>query len=78
MASQLPDIVSNVGGNVAIIEHNVNGMLFSCNSHDSFSKCVDSILYDKKKGVCLGQQALLTVKKNYSFDNMLNQYRQFY
>lgn len=78
MSTQLPVIVSDVGGNKDLIDHGKTGYLFECNNQQSFKKYLDKIISNQTLAKEMGKKAREKVKEKYSFDVMLNRYRNFY
>lgn len=78
MSTQLPVIVSDVGGNKDLIDHGKTGYLFECNNQQSFKKYLDKIISNQTLAKEMGKKAREKVKEKYSFDVMLNRYRDFY
>ncbi|MHA1335558.1 MAG: glycosyltransferase [Promethearchaeota archaeon] len=74
MASGLPIIATNVGGNSELVKDGINGYLIEPNnSHILANKIMDLINdYDKLKK--FGRASLYFVKKNYSLDRMVERY----
>ena len=78
MSTQLPVIVSDVGGNKDLIDHGKTGYLFECNNQQAFKKYLDKIISNQTLAKEMGKKAREKVKKKYSFNVMLNRYRDLY
>lgn len=77
MASALPVVVSNVGGNKRIVKHLKNGILFDVNDLDSLSEYILKLFQDKQLMETLGKEALKT-SKSYSVESMVAGYESLY
>ena len=78
MLAELPIIVSAVGGNLEIIEHRKNGLLFEPKCINSL---VDSLMYiidDIDSARKMGKLAKKKVIEGYLFDRMINDYINMY
>jgi len=64
MSMALCPIVSDNSGQKDIIEHNVNGLLFSTGDKDSFQKQVEFCIHQPELSASLGLQACETIKDN--------------
>ena len=74
MSAGKPVIASRVGGNINLIEHEKNGLLFCSGDADAFCECVlriasDSCLYQE-----LSEGALDTYKKRFTEEKMTQRY----
>lgn len=78
MATQLPVIVSNVGGNNSIVSHKENGLLFEFNNEIEFSRCINKVIKEKAFSLILGKKARETVLERFSLDLMINNYCRLY
>lgn len=65
MACGLPCVVSNIRGNVDLIEHGVNGFLCSANASEEFPKAIDLLAEDKELRNSMGE---FNSKKIQEFD----------
>jgi len=78
MATELPVIVSNVGGNKDIIQHESNGFLFECNNQENFEECLNNVQKNQGKAHEMGQRARETVLAKFSFLKVINTYCELY
>ena len=78
MSTQLPVIVSDVGGNKNIITHGKTGYLFECNNQDAFGECLSQITSNPTMAVNIGRQARCSVKRNFSFEKVIRKYCEIY
>jgi len=78
MATQLPVIVSNVGGNKDIIDHGETGFLFEVNNMNSFGKCINELLSDPVLRDNMGLRARALVEQKYGIESMLRSYCELY
>lgn len=66
MAIGIPVIASDVGGLKELINHGVNGFLFESNDMDSLVRAMDSICKSRALRVELGNNARMTIQKNFT------------
>ena len=78
MASGLPCIASNVGGNVEVIKHGENGLIFESGNSKQLAECVLRLLDDKELSQKFGGNARLTVLEGFSLDNTADCYIKLY
>lgn len=78
MSTQLPVIVSDVGGNRDIVKHKETGYLFECNNLDDFGECLKSILIDSNNAREMCLRARCSVEKQFSLRDMLTKYCKLY
>ena len=78
MSTQLPVIVSDVGGNKNIINHGKTGYLFECNNQDAFGECLSQIISNPTMAENIGRQARCSVKENFSFEKVIRKYCELY
>jgi len=73
MMCALPVVVSEIPGNVDVIEHNRNGLLFSAGEPIALVQCLDALLKQPELRGRLGKAARKTVEERYSLDNIAEQ-----
>lgn len=78
MSTQLPVIVSDVGGNKDIIKHGETGYLFECNNYEAFGECIRKVLLESSIAEEMGHKARETVIEKFSFEEMLKKYCNLY
>ena len=78
MSTQLPVIISDVGGNKDIVTHEVTGFLFECNNMIAFEECVKKILLNPDLGKQMGSRAQALIQQKYSLKSMLRNYCTYY
>ncbi len=78
MASGLPCIASNVVGNVEVIKHEENGLLFEFGNSKQLAEGILRLLDDKELSQRLGEKARLTVSEGFSLDNTADCYIKLY
>lgn len=78
MASGLPVVVSNVPGNVDVIENRKNGLLFEVDDADSLAMNLNSLLGQPDLRAQLGRLARRTVESHYSLDYVADRYIALY
>jgi glycosyltransferase involved in cell wall biosynthesis len=78
MSTQLPVIVSDVGGNKEVVYHGKTGFLFECNNQGAFGKCLNKIIFDPTGTEKMGRRARDYVKDNLSFETMIKKYCELY
>ena len=78
MACALPVVVSKIPGNIAVIEHNENGLFFNTGDPDSLAQSVYNLLNQPNLRERLGRAARRTVEEHYSLDQIADQYIALY
>lgn len=78
MSTQLPVIVSDVGGNKDIIVHGQTGYLFESNQKEAFEKCLKQIISDPILAEVIGRRARHSVKQNYNLETVMKEYCNLY
>jgi len=78
MSTQLPVVVSDVGGNKDIIDHGKTGYLFECNNQHALGECLNKIISNHAMGEEMAQMARNTVKEKFSFEAMISKYCDLY
>ncbi|MHC4944508.1 MAG: glycosyltransferase [Planctomycetota bacterium] len=78
MAASLPIVVTEVGGNPAIITHKVSGILVPSDDHESMAKAVLDLLRDDDLSSRLAEGARKRFEEEYTIGQMVKRYRQVY
>ena len=78
MASGLPVIASNVGGNKEIIVSGENGFLAEPLDVTGFSDILSELIQNEKLRQDVGKKAQENVINNYAYEQMLDKYEAFY
>jgi len=78
MASRVPVIASNVGGNREIIEHGKNGMLFKSDDLNELLNKIKYLIDNPLKRDNLSANARKRIEKNFSLNQMILQYENLY
>jgi len=78
MASQLPVVVSNVGGSGNLVDQLKNGYLFEANDTKGFSRDIRELLDNPKSATEKGCRARKDVLEKFSLISMLNSYCLLY
>jgi glycosyltransferase involved in cell wall biosynthesis len=71
-------IASRVGGSSDLIEHGRNGFLFPAGDAQALERCIDDALSGKFDLGALAHAARQTVVEKYSFESVLDRYRELY
>lgn len=78
MASGLPVIATKVGGIPEVIQDGKNGILVPSQDPASLANAICRVLDDSKYAKDLGQEARLTIEKNYSLKTITDAYTELY
>jgi len=78
MASGLPIIASDVGGNPEIVKDGENGYLFDVKSQDEFIKKTTQLIESPELREKYGQQSVLRVKEEFDLSNQIKVYKKIY
>ncbi|MBO1928606.1 glycosyltransferase [Providencia rettgeri] len=63
-ATGIPCIVSNIQGNNHLVQHNINGLLFSSNEEKDLTLCLNKLIDDYSLRYSLGNAGLANVRKD--------------
>lgn len=74
----LPCVVSDVGGNRELIEHNQNGYLFSTYESEDLRKNVQKLINNATLRKEMGERSVNLVDENFSIANMSDNYIECY
>lgn len=77
MSSGIAPVVSNVGGNIKIISHGDNGILFDVHDLESLKNHISDLYRDKQKRCRLAQCAKKSSEK-YNIGSMIQAYSELY
>lgn len=78
MASGLPAVVTNVGGNASIVDHGENGLVVQPKNVNQLSEAIIDLLKDEEKHKRFSQNAVRKIRDNYSLDKMVEAYTKLY
>ncbi|MGO5342472.1 MULTISPECIES: glycosyltransferase family 4 protein [Enterobacterales] len=71
-ATGIPCIVSNIQGNNHLVQHNINGLLFSSNEEKDLTLCLNKLIDDYSLRYSLGNAGLANVRKRFSIEDRVN------
>jgi glycosyltransferase involved in cell wall biosynthesis len=78
MATGLPCIASDVGGNTDLIVDEENGLLFETGSVEQLAGALLRLVRDQAKRRALGHRARETIEVGYSMDRVVKKYMELY
>ncbi|TXL15171.1 hypothetical protein BMR05_04810 [Methylococcaceae bacterium HT4] len=78
MATGLPVIATEVGGNPELVEQNQTGLLVPPESPESMVNALNVLIKDKQKRKQLGERSLQRVQDNFSIQVMVKNYTDVY
>lgn len=78
IASGLPVIASSVAGNIDVITHCQNGLLFNVRDYAELSTAIICILKDDRLSSRLSYAARQTAVEKYSFDKVIQRHQMLY
>ena len=78
MASSLPLVVTDVGGNSEAVKNNHNGFLIPLNCKKTMSLSLKKLIENKKMRDIMGQNSKKIINKKFTSDICLNKYKNFY
>lgn len=78
MSSGVAPIVTNVGGNPAIVSSQVDGILVEPRDPQGMADAIIELLRDDDKRKRFAEAAALKVRNHYSIENMVRQYVEIY
>jgi len=74
----IPVIATNVGGTSEIIKNYENGILINPKSPYEIAKSIEFMIKSKKERIRFGKNLREFIKKNYSYDEMINKFLNVY
>jgi len=78
MASGLPVVATNVGGNPELVDHQLTGLLVPPSDPVAMAEGIRSYLLDRSKLLSHGQAGLMKVQSRFSMDAMVRGYLALY
>lgn len=78
MATELPALVSDVGGNLELVEDEKSGLLFRSNDVQDFTAALERLMNDRRLCEQLGQNARARMDRDFSLEAMIGNYTDFY
>jgi glycosyltransferase involved in cell wall biosynthesis len=78
MASGLPIIATNVGGNPELVVDKITGLLVPAGDPASLAAALGELFADPARAAELGQAGCARVKTEFSIDSMMNAYLSLY
>ena len=78
MAAGLPAVVSDVPGNVDVVEHERNGLLFRAEDPQALADCLAALLDQEDLRRRLGREARQTVEARFSLASIAQRYVRLY
>jgi N-acetyl-alpha-D-glucosaminyl L-malate synthase BshA len=78
MASRLPVVVTDVGGNPEIVEHGVHGFLVPRGDHRAAARAFLELLRTPARAAAMGESGRRRVRDQYQLDHTIDAYRRLY
>ena len=78
MASSLPIVASNVGGNREAILHGKNGYIVEPKKIEDITKSIEILIRDKNKRIRFGKKSIEFAENKFSIKQMVRQYEMLY
>jgi len=78
MACEVPVVATNVGGIPEVVEHGVDGFLFTPRDVEAGARYAIEILTQPDRGRAMGQTARVHAKKNYCANDVIPIYEAYY
>lgn len=78
MSTGLPVVASDISANRALIEHEVNGLLYPVGDHEALQEVLEILLGQDELRERLGREGRNTVETEYSIDRIAAQYESVY
>lgn len=78
MASGLPMVVTDVGGNSEAVDDKINGLIVPAKDPTKLGEALLTLAYDKTLRKKMGIAARTKVKKRFTWDNCMETYQQVY
>jgi glycosyltransferase involved in cell wall biosynthesis len=78
LASGIPVVASNIGGNSEIVEDGYNGFLFNPSKYEELDQRIEIIIKDKNLRKFFSQNALKTIEDKFTLDRMVDDTLKLY
>lgn len=78
MSVGLPCVASDIPGNRAVIQPDVNGLLFESGNVAQLANAIAELLTDQARAASLGRRARETIESRYSIESVADQYLAMY
>ncbi|SEA45023.1 Glycosyltransferase involved in cell wall bisynthesis [Desulfuromusa kysingii] len=78
MASRVPSVVTDVGGNGEVTQDGITGYLVTCDNDDHLAQRINELLHNPALAKKMGAAAQKRVNETFSVVNMMNNYMQMY
>lgn len=78
MASGLPVVATDVGGNPEVVINGKTGILIPPNDHIKLAEAINDIIQDKNKATLYACTAKMQIKNKFSLEKMVNKYENLY
>lgn len=78
MASGTAPIISSVAGSREVVVDGVNGFIMDMHDRKKLAEQIQTLLKDTKLNKKISENAATTIKKNYSWDEIVNQFINLY
>jgi glycosyltransferase involved in cell wall biosynthesis len=78
MATGLPLIVSNVGGNAEAVDHLKNGYVIPPNNIDAFSNALEELYFNPQKRLEMGKRSRQIVENKFTLQLMCTEHEKLY
>ena len=78
MATGLPVVATQVGGNPELVENGVNGMLVPSSEPESLAAAVGWLVEHKQQADEMGQRGLSKVRQRFGWDRTVSDYLSVY
>ncbi len=78
MASGLPVVATNVGGNPEIVDNGVTGILVPKEDPEVMARSINKLIKNEGKRKTMGQQGRKNAEKYFSIERMVDTYESLY
>lgn len=78
MASGVPVVATDVGGNSEVVSHDKNGFLVCADDDRSMAEQIVTLLRNSEKSAAISRAAIQTAQNSFSFKQMLDSYLMMY
>ena len=78
MASSLPLVVTDIGGNREAVKNETNGYLVNVGDIDNIAKKLNILISDKKKRQEFGRKSYKIISDNFLLEKQINEYDSLY